>query len=124
MCSWFVMRHVGRRTLYLWGLGISKDNRLFDSPLPAVNHALSHVLHLLPIFHRTALIPPFTLETALIEKVLTSWRSSVLHSCYCGVYGNTFASSTCHWLCFGCTSHAIRIYLRPYCRPSLLLSSL
>lgn len=22
MCSWFVMQHVGRRTLYLWGLGI------------------------------------------------------------------------------------------------------
>lgn len=22
MCSWFIMRHVGRRTLYIWGLGI------------------------------------------------------------------------------------------------------
>jgi SP family general alpha glucoside:H+ symporter-like MFS transporter len=56
MCSWFVMRHVGRRTLYLWGLGIMFSILAIvgfmgipSNPVPALGY-VSGVLLMLFVF--------------------------------------------------------------------------
>jgi MFS transporter, SP family, general alpha glucoside:H+ symporter len=89
MCSWFVMRYVGRRTLYLWGLGIMFSILAIVGFLgiPETSPAIGYV------------------SGALLMLYVFTYDLTVGPVCYCLV------AESMHFLILTCWSLRTQVYL-------------